>query len=207
MIRTCPKCGDYYADVLLAFCLVDGTPLIDLAPDSASWIEGARAIKEKENALRKRKRKLKWQRIVMSTMAMTTLVVLVVAVNSLIYIESVSKNRPPECSGGDKDKEEKAITDKYGTEWRKNVEGNQPKIDAKDLPAGIANANVLASIATHKLITKYQSVFPKPCVASVTASYSWQITINFNGKSEVLNKSAGQQKFTCEKKGETWNCP
>jgi hypothetical protein len=260
MIRTCPQCGDFYADALLAFCIADGTPLTDLAPDSERWSESARVIEEKENALRKQKRKLKWRRIVVSTMAMTTLVVLVMAVSSLIYIESVPKKviasrpsipettpavvidsipasataetspapssdqtsaqtpahspvvistsgRPPECSAGDKGKEERAITDKYGAKWQKSVKGNQPKIAVKDLPAGILNVEALARSVTYKLITEYQSRFPKPCVASVRASYAWQITINFNGQRKDLNKPAGAQYFTCEKKGETWHCP
>ena len=40
MLRFCPKCGELYADALLAFCLADGTPLGALAPDSDVWKEG-----------------------------------------------------------------------------------------------------------------------------------------------------------------------
>jgi hypothetical protein len=89
MIRTCPKCGDYYADALLAFCLVDGTPLVNVDPLGEKWREGARVIEEKENALRKQTRKLKWRRMMMSatTMLMTTMIVCVVAVNSYIYLK------------------------------------------------------------------------------------------------------------------------
>jgi hypothetical protein len=89
MLRICPKCGDYYADALLAFCLVDGAPLINVDPTSERWSEGARVIEEKENALRRQKRKLKWRRIVVSamTMAIATLVVYVVAANTLIYLK------------------------------------------------------------------------------------------------------------------------
>src|ERR1044071_9995297 len=87
MIRICPKCGDYYADASLAFCLVDGTPLINVDPLSERWSEGTRVIEEKENALRKQKRKLKWRRVMVSTMAVATLVVMVVAVNSFIVVE------------------------------------------------------------------------------------------------------------------------
>ena len=88
MIRICPKCGDYNADASLAFCLVDGTPLINVDPTSERWSEGTRVIEEKENALRKQKRRLKWRRILLSamTMSIATMVVLVVAVNGLIYL-------------------------------------------------------------------------------------------------------------------------
>jgi hypothetical protein len=55
---------------------------------SESWRAGARVIEGKENALRRQKRKLKWQRIVLSAMAVATMVVCVVAVNSFFYIES-----------------------------------------------------------------------------------------------------------------------
>jgi hypothetical protein len=87
MIRTCPKCGDYYADALLTFCLADGTPLVNIDPHSERWNEGTRVIEEKENALRRQRRKLQWRRIVLSTMAIATLVVVVVAANSFIDVE------------------------------------------------------------------------------------------------------------------------
>jgi cytoskeletal protein RodZ len=101
MIRTCPKCGDYYADALLAFCLADGAPLVNVDPRGESWSECARVIEEKENALSKQKRKLKWRRVVMSAMTMliATMVVCVVAVNSFIYLkpkpEEVAPAKPP----------------------------------------------------------------------------------------------------------------
>jgi hypothetical protein len=89
MMRLCPKCGDYYADTLLAFCLTDGMPLLNVDPTSENWSEGARVIEEKENALRKQKRKLKWRRVLLSAMTMmiVTMVVLVVAANSIIYLK------------------------------------------------------------------------------------------------------------------------
>jgi hypothetical protein len=87
MIRICPKCGDYYADASLAFCLSDGAPLINVSPSSERWSEGARVMEGKESALKNQKRKLKWRRVVVSSMAMTTLVVVVVAVSSFIEVE------------------------------------------------------------------------------------------------------------------------
>ncbi len=89
MIRTCPKCGDYYADGSLAFCLVDGTPLVVVDPQSESWTKGRRVIEEKETALGKQRRKRKWRRVLTSamTMLMIVMVVCVVVVNSLIYLK------------------------------------------------------------------------------------------------------------------------
>jgi hypothetical protein len=99
MIRTCPKCGDYYADASLAFCLADGTPLANVEPMSESWRAGARIIEEKENVLRKQRRKLKWRRVVLTamTMAMAMMVVFVVAANALIYLRPETDE-----DGGDK---------------------------------------------------------------------------------------------------------
>jgi hypothetical protein len=87
-MHTCPKCGDYYADDLLAFCLADGTPLVGVIPHSESWNEGVRVVAEKEEALRKQRRRLRWRRVLMSatTTLVMTVVVCVVAVNSLLYL-------------------------------------------------------------------------------------------------------------------------
>src|ERR1044071_4934256 len=113
MIRICPKCGDYYADASLAFCLVDGTPLINVDPFGERWSEGTRVIEEKENALRKQKRKLKWRRILLGamTMAIATMVVLVVAVNGLIYL------RP---------KQEEVVPAKPSTEATASIDSTTP---------------------------------------------------------------------------------
>lgn len=88
MLHTCPRCGDYYADDSLAFCLADGTPLVGVDPLSQRWSEGARLVEEKERAQRKWRRRLKWRRVlaVTTTMLITTMVVFVVAANSLIYL-------------------------------------------------------------------------------------------------------------------------
>src|SRR5687767_15456196 len=76
MMRVCPKCGDYYADAYLAFCLTEGTPLINLNQRSQSWAEGTRVIEEKKNAARKQTRRLKWRRVLvgLTTMMVATMV-------------------------------------------------------------------------------------------------------------------------------------
>ena len=98
MMRLCPKCGDYYADGSLAFCLVDGTPLKDVEPLGENWSEGARVIEEKENALRKQKRRMKWRRVLLSVMTMliAVMVVCVVVVNSFIYLNPQQEEVVPD---------------------------------------------------------------------------------------------------------------
>lgn len=101
MMRLCPKCGDYFADPSLAFCLGDGTPLVDVNPLSESWGEGRRVVEGKENALRLQQRRLRRRRIlsVAVTMLIATMVLLVVAVNGIIYLkpqrEEVALATPP----------------------------------------------------------------------------------------------------------------
>jgi hypothetical protein len=88
MLHVCPKCGDFYADEQLMFCLTDGTPLVDVAPDSETWSEAVRVVEEKTNALRRHTRKLKRRRVMTSvtTTFVATTVVSVLAVNSFIYL-------------------------------------------------------------------------------------------------------------------------
>jgi hypothetical protein len=88
MIRTCPACGDFYADASLLFCPSDGTPLADVSPHDETWAEGSRVVEEKERLLRSQTRRLKLRRAVMTTMTVliTTMVVCVVVVNTYIYL-------------------------------------------------------------------------------------------------------------------------
>ena len=79
-LRTCPKCSAYYADELLAFCLVDGMPLISMDPGSESWSEGTRVIEEETSASKKQQRRIKWRRVALS--AMTTLMLTMVIARS-----------------------------------------------------------------------------------------------------------------------------
>lgn len=87
MIRTCPTCGDFYADASLLFCPTDGTPLVDVSTHDETWAEGSRVVEEKERVLRSRTRRLKIRRALTTTMTVliTTLVVCVVVVNTYIY--------------------------------------------------------------------------------------------------------------------------
>lgn len=96
MLRICPKCGDFYTDALLAFCLKDGTPLVPVSPQSESWSDGRRVIEKKEEVLRQQKRKLKRRRIWLRAMTMliVTMVMCVVAVNSFIYLQPNPEKEP-----------------------------------------------------------------------------------------------------------------
>src|SRR6185295_3968151 len=88
----CPKCGDYYDDASLAFCLADGTPLVGVDASSESWTEGARVIKQKDSALRK----LKWRRVAsLMIMLIVTMVVYGVASQRYIYLVPPSPTPTP----------------------------------------------------------------------------------------------------------------
>jgi len=94
-MRICPKCSAYYADDSSTFCLIDGMPLMNVDPSSDNWSEGSRVIEEKENALRKQQRKLKWRRVLMSTMLIATIVVCAASINRWTYVEKVGPERTP----------------------------------------------------------------------------------------------------------------
>jgi hypothetical protein len=88
MFLTCPKCGDYYADGPSAFCLADGTPLVEVEPDGEGRGEAARAVEEKSRAQLKERRGLKRRRILRTatTVMVVIMVVCVAAVNGYIYL-------------------------------------------------------------------------------------------------------------------------
>jgi hypothetical protein len=88
MIRTCPRCGDFYADDSLLFCLADGTPLADVDPRGDAWAVGSRVVEEKERALRGQTRKVMRRRVLMltTTVLIMTVVVCVVAVHTYVSL-------------------------------------------------------------------------------------------------------------------------
>ncbi|HEX8556912.1 MAG TPA: hypothetical protein VF668_02360 [Pyrinomonadaceae bacterium] len=87
-MRICPTCGDFYDDGEPAFCLADGAPLAFVEPRGEVWDEGARVLRQKSEALGRRRRRLKWRRVTtrLTTTLMTVTVVCVTIVNSLIYL-------------------------------------------------------------------------------------------------------------------------
>lgn len=223
-MRICPKCNAYHASDLTAFCLVDGTPLVNVEPGSDKWSEGTRVIEEKETELKKQKRKIKWRWIVMS--AMTTLILTMIVAKSFT-LETTPPPSPspsplpstltsptptptpkppatptlmltatPECSDADKSRERQVIIERFGTVWRRSVEAERRKVITENLPVGVPNAEVsLGPI-------EYQSTFSKKCTASFfVARYVWQIT------SAVGTKGVPKEKrFACAKLGGNWLC-
>ncbi|MGB8508618.1 MAG: hypothetical protein WCD76_09445 [Pyrinomonadaceae bacterium] len=217
-MRNCPKCGDYYADSVLAFCLNDGTPLVDVAPSDGNWSEGVRVIENKEHALRIQKRKLKWRRVSLGAMTvlMATVIVCVVVVNSLIYLQPKQEERvpagplvtpptsptptPPVCSAADKNREKGAIVKKFGDTWRHDIEGERDRIIAGNVPVGALNAEANLGVI------EYQSTFSEACTSGfIMARYAWQVRANVNGEIKVATVSA-EKKFTCVKSGGAWLC-
>lgn len=79
-MRVCPRCGDYYADAQLAFCVADGTPLVNVDPRDEKSNEGSRVVAEKAKRLSNRKRKLWMRRIGLG--ALTTLILALVMARS-----------------------------------------------------------------------------------------------------------------------------
>jgi len=73
MIRTCPKCGGFYADKSLAFCLADGSPLIALVPGNADWHKGSSVISDKAKKLR-RLEVMRWSLISAATLLLSSTV-------------------------------------------------------------------------------------------------------------------------------------
>ena len=90
-MRVCPKCIDYSADRLLAFCPTDGTPLLEVDPSSDVWNQATRVIEQKQNAAKTEQRRLKWKRVVLTSMLMATVVVTVAAFSRSF---SVTVERP-----------------------------------------------------------------------------------------------------------------
>jgi uncharacterized protein (DUF2141 family) len=97
-MRFCSKCGDFYADRLLAFCPADGMPLIDVDPSSDLCDQATRVIEQKQNALKTQQRRLKWRRAMLGAMLMATMVVTVLAVTRSISI-TVDRPRGELCIG------------------------------------------------------------------------------------------------------------
>lgn len=92
-MRICPKCRAFFGDPQLAFCLADGTPLANVAPQSDKWNEGTRVIQEQAKRIGKQRRKLRWRRL--SLGALTTLVTTMLVVTSFTVETTTS---PPVVS-------------------------------------------------------------------------------------------------------------
>jgi hypothetical protein len=99
MMLLCPRCGDYYADGSLAFCLADGTPLVSVNPGSDKWSEGARIIEQKDQALKKQKRRKQWWRVSsVMTMLIVTMAVYGVVAKRYVYLVPAASPTPTPLS-------------------------------------------------------------------------------------------------------------
>jgi hypothetical protein len=219
MLRNCPKCGDYYADNLLAFCLADGTPLVNVDPHGKSWSEGKRVVEEKENALRKQKRGRKWRRVGLSaaTMLVATMLVCVMVVNSsYVYLEpepdkgvlvepqtpatAPASLRPSPCSDDDKSRAKESIIQRFGDDWRRKIEGERRRIISENVPDGAVEVEATLGAL------EYVSTFLRGCQEGViTVRYVWEVSANVNGTTKVLTV-ARAKKFTCLKVVGAWLC-
>ncbi|MDX6613562.1 MAG: large repetitive protein [Blastocatellia bacterium] len=65
----------------MGFCLADGMPLVEVFSGTDKWNEGSRLLKEKDLALSKRNRAVKWRYVLMA--AMTVLIATVVMSRSV----------------------------------------------------------------------------------------------------------------------------
>lgn len=240
-MRTCPRCGDFYADASSAFCLRDGTPLVEVSPTSETWGEAVRVVEEKGNVLRKLERRQRWRRILMTatTMLVVVMVVCVVVVHSIIYFNprpepdvSAATSGPddppstptptptPVCSDAGEASEREAIIEKFGGKWERDADAERAKIIAAHTPRaradvhGNMNVNVNSraggvTVEAKRSAIRYESTFPRPCAASMTARYEWRVRI-------IRQTPAGQRveepsvenkkRFDCRKKGTAWSC-
>jgi len=89
MLKTCPRCGDFFAHEAPPFCPSDGTPLADVETHGDGWEQGARVVEEKTRLVQRRVRRLRLRRVLTKTMTLVvvTLVVFVVVANYVIYLK------------------------------------------------------------------------------------------------------------------------
>jgi hypothetical protein len=232
MLRTCPRCGDFYADDSLLFCLADGTPLAEVDPHGDTWAEGTRVVKEKGRVLRRLTRRLRLRRILMmtTTVLITTTVVFVVAVNTYVYFTpqpdapvvaaaltpspsptpsetpsptpTPTPTPTPSCTARDRQRVIDAIEARQKAEWRTAIEGERDAIKRAHVPDGAISPSVTLLKPT------YAFKFSKTCAPlSVTVSYSWQVkwadSLRMPGGEKTVS---GTKTFACKKDGAAWRC-
>jgi hypothetical protein len=183
-MRFCPKCRDYYADDSLPFCLADGTPLVNIDPNSETWDEGSRVIETKEKTSREQYRKQKRRRVLISvvTVLMIIMVLCVVTINSLIYL----RPPPPECSIEDRGRETKIID----ALLRRRIESEPPADFVRFRPTlNIVKSDVVLSETCRE--------------ADVTIDYEWRIEPHPTIQNPTVR---GKRSFTCTHTADTWHC-
>ena len=206
-MRTCPKCGDYYADDALAFCLSDGTPLTSVDPSGERWNEALRVVEQKAQRLKKQKRKLFWRWIVASVM--TTVMLTVAVAGSFTVVKSAAVTIPPvllptlkqECSEANRSSALKSLRS-LERGWRRQIEGERDTIINENVPGDFRNAEA----GLEKIEFRY--TFPEPCAtAIVTVTYRWQLSWSANPFTPAGSKNVSKERmFICPKFRGRWNC-
>jgi len=226
MILICPKCGDYYAGGSSAFCVADGTPLVNVEPTSAKWTEGLRVTNERGEALRKKKRRLKWRRVLVmsTTMMIVTLVVCVVAVNAVLYFKPVTKGGAsgitptptptptstptstptltptPQCSDADQARAAQSLR-RLEPRWRQDISGERARIISEAFPDNSKNAEANLGLI------EFQYRFPKPCKAAVvTARYAWQVSYSSPVVPRQAKSVSKRRTIRCSRFQGAWGC-
>ena len=101
------------------------------------------------------------------------------------------------CTGDDKDREGRAIIDRFGAAWRRRIQSAPPKVRAGGMPGGM-HGEQRATLGR----IEYQSMFLRNCTAAVfTARYVWEVTSHAG-----TERVPGEKRFTCVKPGGIWLC-
>ncbi len=89
-MKICPKCGGFFDDELLRFCLNDGTPLLPVNETDENWTKGLRSIKETKRIIQKETRKRQFRKLVwmLITTVLVIMVISVITLNSWIYFNN-----------------------------------------------------------------------------------------------------------------------
>jgi hypothetical protein len=218
MLRTCPRCGDFYADSSLPFCLADGTPLAEVDPHGDKWAEGARVVEEKGRVLRRLTRRLRLRRVMTmtTTVLITTTVIFVVVVNTYVYLTpqpdapvvavtptpTPTPTATPSCTARDKQRLSDDIVARQKAEWERAIEGERDAITRAHVPDGAISPSVTLLKPT------YAFKFSKTCAPlNVTATYSWRVKWADSPGMPGDEKTVGGMKtFACKKDGAAWRC-
>lgn len=222
MMSLCSKCGDYYADQTLAFCLADGMPLLEVEEGSDNWNEGARMLEKKAAALRKLIQARRLRRVTLLVLALLTLLAYGLAGKRYIYFVPVAQPSPtqtptptpspsptpscsplpdcsptptptPDCSGDDRTIEKAAVMKVLGEAWKKDLIAECAKVKF-DTPTGLrAGEPVLSPI----------EVTFAGCSALVKVWYRCMVIENGLGPGPGPRKS---KNLHCDKRKGGWIC-
>jgi hypothetical protein len=112
-----------------------------------------------------------------------------------------SPSPTPQCTDEDKSRESQALINKFAAQWEGSIRAEEKKVIAENLPPGFPKGT--ESRATLGRI-RYVVTFLKGCTPrSVTATYEWQISMNYNGKEKTVR--VPKQK-TCVRFLGVWVC-